>query len=270
MIAINSNTVRDRFWLWAHQEGSHNEGYPLPGKSRMTPAEAAHHMGIFNVMMVGYGGQPEPPFDQYAKSLTSMKRLEWSVVGDGSSKRNDTESDLEAVIDLAQRFPNVTGGLLDDFFHPLDENGKFSRYDLAAMRHFNQRLHQASLELSVVLYDHDLNTPLQEFLKLADTVSFWTWKAEQLPELENNMARVERLLGDGRKVLGCYLYDYGAGQPMPLDMMKHQCELGLRWLREGRIDGMVFLASCICDLDLEAVEWTRQWIQEVGDQALTP
>ena len=46
------------------------------------------------------------------------------------------------------------------------------------------------------------------------------------------------------------------------------CELGLRWLREGRIEGMIFLASCICDLGIETVEWTRAWIAEVGEQKL--
>jgi len=31
---------------------------------------------------------------------------------------------------------------------------------------------------------------------------------------------------------------------------------------------MIFLASCICDLDLEAVEWTRAWIDQVGNEQL--
>ena len=55
---------------------------------------------------------------------------------------------------------------------------------------------------------------------------------------------------------------------MPVDVIGPQCELGLRWLREGRIEGMIFLASCIGDLDLEAVEWSRDWITKVGDETL--
>jgi hypothetical protein len=31
---------------------------------------------------------------------------------------------------------------------------------------------------------------------------------------------------------------------------------------------MIFLASCISDLDLEAVEWTRDWIRSVADASL--
>ena len=41
-----------------------------------------------------------------------------------------------------------------------------------------------------------------------------------------------------------------------------------KWLRQGRIEGMIFLASCICDLELEAVEWTRRWIAEVGGESV--
>jgi len=50
--------------------------------------------------------------------------------------------------------------------------------------------------------------------------------------------------------------------------MRQQCELGLQWLKHDRIDGMIFLATNICDLGLEAVEWCRQWILQVGDQPL--
>jgi hypothetical protein len=50
--------------------------------------------------------------------------------------------------------------------------------------------------------------------------------------------------------------------------MASQCEMGLQWLRDGRVEGLIFLASCICDLDLEAVEWTRRWITRVGDEPL--
>jgi len=54
----------------------------------------------------------------------------------------------------------------------------------------------------------------------------------------------------------------------PVEGMARQCELGLTWLQSGRIEGMIFLASCICDLEVPAVEWTRDWIRRVGDRIL--
>ncbi len=64
------------------------------------------------------------------------------------------------------------------------------------------------------------------------------------------------------------MWDFGACAPIPMSAMKHQCHLGLEWLRAGRIEGMVFLANCIADLDLEAVEYARKWIAEIGDEPL--
>ena len=61
------------------------------------------------------------------------------------------------------------------------------------------------------------------------------------------------------------MWDYGQKRPMSVSDMEMQCELGLEWLQQGRIDGMIFLASCICDLDIEAVEWTKNWIAKVGN-----
>jgi hypothetical protein len=55
---------------------------------------------------------------------------------------------------------------------------------------------------------------------------------------------------------------------MPLDLMQLQAETGLRWLREGRVAGLILLGSCICDLEVEAVEWTRKWIAEVSSTPL--
>ena len=103
-----------------------------------------------------------------------------------------------------------------------------------------------------------------KYLEVCDVASIWTWKATDLANMESNFEKFAKVAPDYRKLLGCYMWDYGTHLPMPVDLMKMQCETGLQWLKECRIEGMIFLASCICDLELEAVEWTRQWISEVG------
>jgi hypothetical protein len=118
--------------------------------------------------------------------------------------------------------------------------------------------------LWAVLYEHQLERPLGPYLELLDRVSFWTWDSEKLQGLEDNLGRLEQVAPRCGRVLGCYLWDYGKKRPMPLDLMQHQCGQGLDWLRQGRIEGMIFLASCLCDFELEAVEWARHWIAQVG------
>lgn len=264
-------TVRDRFWIWGHEAGSHDNVYQLPRHSRMTPAEGAYYLGVPNLLMVCFGGKPEPEqFDLYARSFAPLQQTVWSIIGDGSSTRNDEQSDLDAVLTLANEFPNVTGAIMDDFFHPLNEDGACSRVSVAQLADFRARLHGVArpLDLWVVLYRHDLLLPAQAHLEQCDVITYWTWEPDELVNLEENFTRMEALAPGKRKVLGCYMYDYNTPQEISLAAMEHQCNLGLRWLEAGRIEGMIFLASCICDLNLPAVEWTREWIAQVGDRPL--
>lgn len=95
-----------------------------------------------------------------------------------------------------------------------------------------------------------------------------TWNFEELKDLQANFEKLKTMVPDQRILLGCYMWGFGTGKPIPIELLRHQSELGLQWLKQGRIEGMIFLATNVCDLDLEAVEWPRQWIAQVGDQGL--
>lgn len=264
-------TLRDKLWIWGHEAGSHSATAERSGwgglrPSRMTPAEAAFYMGIDRVIMVVFNDQPRPPFDQHAKALAPFKEVVWSILGDMSSTRNEEQSDLDEVLRIAGRHPNVTGAIMDDFLR----EGQ-PRYSREAIGEIRDRLHGGprGLDLWVVLYDYQLDLDLAPFVELCDTITFWTWKGSELVHLRENVERFETLFPTRRRLLGCYMWDYGEKHPMSVKLMQQQCELGREWLHQGRIDGMIFLASCICDLDLEAVEWTRDWIACHGDETLT-
>ena len=263
---MGNGIVRDKFWIWGHHAGSHNDDWGLTATSRMTPAEGAFYLNVPNMILVRYNDLPEPPFEQYAVALRPLKQVVWSIVGAAGATEN---YEVEAARNLAAKFPNFTGVMMDDFFSD-PETGKVAVHDVESLNTIQKQLTVADrkLDLWVVLYNHQLEHPVGQHLETCDVVTFWTWNASQLIELEKNFTHAEELAPSPRKVLGCYMYDYGDRQPMPIALMQHQCEIGLQWLRDGRIDGMIFLASCICDLELETVEWTRDWIQRVGDEPL--
>ena len=267
--AHGKERIRDRFWIWCHEAGSHNTGWGLAGTSQMTPVEGAAYLGVPNLLMIRYEGKPAPPFHQAYVPFRPFRQVVWSVVGAGGATG---EAERREVLRLAAREPNLTGVIMDDFFRDPKPGESIGTLSLGQIRDLrgNLTVDGRRLDLWVVLYDHQLDLPVGPYLELCDTITFWTWKADQLKDLEANFAKAERLTPGKRRILGCYLYDYGRARPMPVEAMKAQCETGLRWLKAGRIDGMIFLASCICDLDLEAVEWTRRWIAEVGDQPLPP
>jgi hypothetical protein len=271
------DTVRDRLWIWGHDAGAHNEdvtrtvgcNYHLPKDSRMTPLEGACYLDVPNMIMIRFANRPVMPFDQYALALQPLERLYWGIVGAGGQEQTSV-AEREHVLHLAALYPNIVGFFLDDFFHPADEQGNLGVLSLAQLREVRrqmaERLPERHLLLGGVVYTHQLDLPLQPYMDLFDHISMWTWNAPELDGLEANLARLERLAPHTAKLLGLYMWDYGLEKPMPLDKMAYQAETGLRWLREGRIDGMILLASCICDLELPAVEWTRDWVARVGDE----
>lgn len=266
--AAEPECIRDRFWIWAHEAGSYATAFELPGISRMTPVEGAFYLGVPNIIMVRYNDKPAPPYYQYAIPFRPLKQVVWSIVGaTGVTEQHDRAE----VLKLAARFPNITGVIMDDFFQDPEAGGMRPAIALDELRNLRQELATPGrkLDLWAVLYTHQLAQPVGPYLELCDEVTFWTWEAKNLKDLESNFQKLERLVPSTNKVLGCYMWDFGTARPMPTDLMRSQCELGLGWLQAGRIEGMIFLASPICDLELEAVEWTRRWIAEVGDERLS-
>ncbi len=95
-------------------------------------------------------------------------------------------------------------------------------------------------------------------------LTLWTSTLADLEHLETRLQRAEAIAPRAGKMLGCYLVDYGRREGMPVQWMQQQCDTGLRWLKERRIDGMIFLGNTTMDLGFASVEWTREWIQRVG------
>ncbi len=260
-------TVRDRMWLWAHEAGSHDTEWAIGRTSRITPVEAAYYMDVHNMIMVRYHDKPEMPFDQYAVPFRRLQQVFWSVVG-GAGR--SSEEERRHVLELAGRNPNIIGVFMDDFFRRPQDGGDLGVLSVEELQSLRSQFEVGGrrLGLGVTLYTYQLDMPLERHLALCDWVSLWTWIEPDLKDLEENMTRCEEIAPDSRKLLGLYMYDYGQRQTMPVESMQMQCETALRWLHAGRIEGMIFLASCICDMELETVEWTREWIASVGDEML--
>jgi len=255
------NTVSDKLWMFGVPAGCNNTRWGLPRPSRMTPTEAAFYLGTPNMFMITLKDNPPMPFDQYAIPFRALKRFAWAVVGSGGGTRKE---ERDHVLDMARRFPNMVGVFMDDFFHR-DGSGSLSVEQLVDLQ---KRLviEGKKRDLYVVVYTHMMHLPLAEHLKYCDKITLWTWKSEDLKDLEKNFERLEKMAPDKGKLLGMYMWDYGNKGHMPVELMKKQCRLGLQWLREKRLEGLIFLGSAVADIELKAVEWSRRWIAEVGEE----
>ena len=268
--ATEKGTVRDRLWIFCCAA---NSDFPIMRRrSVMTPAEGAFFLGVPNIIMVQSSegeakyGRLEPPFAQYLVALRPLKRVAWSVVGSGGFH---APQETQEVLELARSTPNFAGIMLDDFFTGSKE-GKRAQLTVTELAEIRRQLKQIpkKLDILVTLYVGHLDLPLRDYLELIDVITLWTGNSADLVKLEANLKKAETLAPKKRKMLGCYVVDYGLKQGTPLPLMKLQCETGLRWIREGRIEGIVFLGNTTMDMGFPSVDWTRQWIQKVGDTKL--
>lgn len=267
-------TVRDSLWLWGQTPNTHHVGagstnlYGCPGSNRMTALEGAYYLGIPNMCRVVSMGMPTPPFDQEAMVLETIDKVVWSIIGCGGSSRNNDSDDVSEVLRLAKKYPNVVGGIMDDFMNPQ----RMEIFKPESLRRFRERLNgeiDRRLDLWTVIYTHELKDEAIPYLNECDVASLWTWWAKDLLYLKENHARLRELFGNDKPVYaGCYMWDYGGHLPMPLDLMELQLETYRGWLKEGYIDGIIVCSNCIADIELKSVDFTRAWIREHGDEPI--
>jgi hypothetical protein len=237
----------------------------------MTPAEGALYLGIPNVIFLRYSGRPLPSaFGHYARRVSPFKRIVWEInmsprrKGPVQLRWTDIDEEEHAEIRrLFGQYRNFAGVIFDDY---LKNPGKpITAAGSDAVRKVKASFKPA--EFWDAMYTVDIETTDKDYLALIDVVTVWTRNDDDLINLEQNLTKLESLYPRMRKVLGVYMWDYlGDRLPIPLDRMKHQCDVGLRWLKAGRIEGMTFCASPMCDMGVEAVEWVRRWIRQVGDE----
>jgi len=261
-------TVRDRFWVFTCAANS--DFVTLRRRSVMTPVESALYFGVPNILVVQSNeneapyGRLNPPFAQYAIAMRPLKRVVWSVVGSGGFTAPE---ETKEVLEMAKTVPNFAGVMLDDFFHRGAKRAVLTVDELARIRRELKQINK-KLEIFATHYVGDLDLPLRDYFDLIDVITLWTGNSAELVNLESNLKKLQQQAPTTKKMLGCYVVDYGKKKGIPVEAMQLQCETGLRWLKQGRIDGMIFLGNTSMDMGFESVEWTRQWIQKVGDARL--
>jgi hypothetical protein len=304
-------TVRDHLWLFACPPGGDTdylENAGIRGGSRMTPVEGAHWLGLQNLLFVTQDHnrpralwteikwKAKTTMEQWAISFESMQRVSWAAVGSSGGGGLKTVPDI---VSIAKSSPHLTGIYLDDFVKDRKKGsdgayvGKpaMTEEDLNAMR---VQLGDVGrpMEVWTTIYAYDLDPqhadythcdpPLVNSLKHFDVIVLWTWKSEDLRDLEKSLARLEAVKPNSTRIaLGIYLWDYTGideakkadptyrfGKPVPLDLMEYQCDLGLKWLNEGRVSDLVILGNSHLDIGINTAPWMREWIKKHGDEKL--
>lgn len=261
----------EKLWLWGQDPGTHHAPglWNLPGENKMTPAEGCRYLGIPNCARVVMCNRPRPPYDSEMEKLSGLQRIIWSVTGDEMSDQTNSEiGETKEVLRLAKKYPELVGGILDDFFN----SGRIGLFRPENVADIQSRLHTEigrMLDLYVVVYEHNICPEIAPYLKFCDVITLWTWYGEHLPEIEKNFEEVKALAPGKRYAMGLYMWDYGNACPYTREQMQIYFELYRKWLLERQIEGVFICSNCIADLGIEAVEWTREWIEKNGMLEIT-
>lgn len=263
--------ARDKFWMFgvrAHQDdiwlGKKGEDRNYAW-SRITPAEGAMMLDVPNMLIVNCDGIPVPYSADaygYAESFCRMDRVLWGATGSGGFRVGNEEA---FICELAERYPNIQGAFLDDFMGKFDKEPDPVAKAEELLKEIRQGLDKACrpLDLYAVWYTRDLSPANMRLLKYLDGISLWTWNYRELPLLEERFTAIEANFREQKKLLGIYMYDFTEGIPVPLDLMEYQCELGLRLMKEGRLDGLIFEANSVMGVGLPSELWLREWVEKV-------
>ena len=257
--------LSDKLWNWGHLEGSHNKITGLD--CQMTPEQYAEEYGIRNAFVVSYGGNIQPPFDDFAKRFSSLREVKWSVLGDASSPGPDAElgktEDILAVID---KVDNITGAIVDDFF----SKKRMDRFTPEVLKKIKAALNAKGLDFWCVLYAHQLELDLEKYMDCFDGITFWLWTVPDHKEIESHLEKLFAIAKDKPVMLGVYVWDYsGIGaRPLQTDIFEAQLSRYFDLLRKKKIEGIVFCSSTLGDAPLATNRILKDYIKRYGDEEI--
>ncbi len=267
------NHLRDRLWMWGHDSGDYDgpdDPYKIPLSPPITMAEGIKSMGIPNVCVIR-GGIPDA---EYCKQFEEVKRVAWNL----SLGSNESYNKLkDYVFGLRDTMPNLSGYYLDDFFHMRgDANSETEPAPASLSMEEMKQLHEETiaykrrLDLSVVLYTHQLRPSIKPVLKYVDVVSLWIWNGRDISQIDANFKKYRSLVPDKPTLLGIYMWDFGGRKELSVDFMAKQLDYAHMLYKEGQIEGLIFHCTPLCNKGLAAVDYARDWIAKHGNEGRRP
>jgi hypothetical protein len=258
--------VRDLFWAWGNPEMTKPGTQTLATFAQASPVRRAQLLGAPNIFMAGFGlPDDEQEADRLTRQVLGLKRVVWEISADGKGGPPFVyERRMGVLRRLADKYPQIEGVLLDDMSTVSINKG----FKPEHIRHIRTLLPGEYRRIKIwgVVYTMSFNRPqMNDYIRELDVILMAEWHAKRVVNLEQNVDRLRRLFPGKPIVLGLYLYDYGGGRRMPMDLLKRQFDIALKLAHAGAIEG---IEMTTINNDPEVVQWTADWIRRVGDQRI--
>ena len=259
------DTVGDRLWMWGHHadsfasmKGDAKEQYNLPFERRIDMAAACREMGIPGCFVVRWRNLPKKAdLTDYMRQFVATKRVGFSITDQAPEP---FEEKIRLGLEFADRMPNLTTFVMDDYF---SYNGYGS--SLERIRRLKDELSVRGMKLGIVLYAdvNGLRPEYRDVLSLCDEVTYWFWYGKSVDTISDRVRRLKDFVGEDKSILlGQYMYDFGGLKPLSGVLMERQLEQTTRLLDGRAVTGVIFHCTPLVDMGLDAVNVSRQWIEE--------
>jgi len=264
------STFREAGWVWEGLGFDQGVAPTLYGVDQGTE--------FFGLSRANFMFQPNTPANlarlgHMVEVVPEISKWKWVQVEPVSGRHgwgfaNHRNSNPDTVIEEAANLsrasldcPNVTGALIDDTFGMFD----YPSYGPDTPRQIMEALHSANpaLKLWLVIYTRELDPEKwAPFVPYMDIVNLWVWKAEDLPRLDEHVARCRELFPGKEIVVGSYLRDYDSAGGVPLEHVQAQYEIMFRLWAQGRIRGYNILGTWLIEAHLPQAEFIRDFIAD--------
>ena len=273
MATFQTNTVRDRLWLWGMPVNAlqgigeySNLGW---AESKITANEAIERTGIRNVFLAGGFEINQASMD----SIGGARRVvcKWSIHAHADDKvvldDDRCEQRLLAAKQLAAADPRIDAFHLDDFSTGSMQAGVTCEH-LARLQYLNAVI-RPSLTSWVTVYTMSLDDKgLPDLLRYFDQIILPIWFVNEIDQLPQFVDRCGQVSGHKPTAVGLYFYDFGNNRHITYDKMLHQLDVAEPLLRERLVTGIEFTGTCMMDLGWPSVQCLYDWLDRVGDDTL--
>ena len=136
----------------------------------------------------------------------------------------------------------------------------------------NKRLNENDMSMWMVLYSKEFGLGKAEddsfkpYIEPFDGIIMWIWEESDVPLFPEKFELFKKLTEGKRRMLGCYLYNFGECKQATGEAVKWQLDLYRDKLISGELEGIVLHTNTMGDLDYEAYDVACEWMDLHGDE----
>jgi hypothetical protein len=103
-------------------------------------------------------------------------------------------------------------------------------------------------------------------MRFVDVVSLWIWDGADIERIAANFRKYRSLVPDKPTLLGIYMWDFGGRKALDERLMANQLDHAISLYKNGQIEGLIFHCTPLCNKNLAAVDYARDWIARHGEE----